>query len=447
MDDLTQYPGRGGADRSLIVNQESTDDTVRRQIEKLRGVLDISCQMAGMSELQPLLEMIIRSAREVLECELASVFLHEPKTDELCSRVFTIRPPAVTGAPVVRFPADKGLAGEAFRTGSIINVPDAYEDSRFNPEIDKKTGYTTQSVLSCPLQGWDNSPVGVLQAINKRGRPFDHWDEELARTFSAQAGVAVQRQLLLDEYAGKKRLERELDIARNIQQALLPKSAPCPPGFDLAGWNQPADQTGGDFYDFEELGGDAVAITVADATGHGLGPALVAAQCRALLRASLSQTQALERLVPSVNRLLCEDLPDDIFVTVFLGLLVPGTSRVRFLSAGHGPILIFRAATGEIREVEAQGCPLGIGPTSTYLDPVDVDLERGDLLIVLTDGFNEWPRADKELFGMERVCECIRRDHALAPAEIIRNLHHDVLAFAAGAPQVDDLTAVVVKKI
>lgn len=417
------------------MNQQSTDE----RIETLRGVLDISCQMAATSELQPLLEMIIRSARAVLDCELASVFLYERKSHELCSRVFT-------GAPEVRFPADKGLAGEAFRTASVINIPDAYEDSRFNREIDKKTGFTTRSILSSPLQGWDNSPVGVLQAVNKRGRPFDPWDEELVRAFSAQAGVAVQRQLLLEEFAHKKRIERDLDIARSIQQALIPKRPPSPVGFELAGWNQPADQTGGDFYDFEELEGGTVAITVADATGHGLGPALVAAQCRALVRASLSQTQELERLVPSVNHLLSEDLPEDIFVTMFLGLLLPGTHRVRFLSAGHGPILIFRAATGEVREMETQGCPLGIDPALKYEAPVDVDFQQGDLMMVLTDGFNEWPRADKEHFGMERLFECIRRYHALPPAEIIRNIHRDVLEFADGVPQNDDLTAVVVKK-
>ena len=172
----------------------------------------------------------------------------------------------------------------------------------------------------------------------------------------------------------------------------------------------------------------------------------MAAQCRALIRASVSQTQELERLVPSVNRLLCEDLPEDIFVTMFLGLLIPGTHCVRFLSAGHGPILFFQSATGVLRELGAQGCPLGIDPTLKYDAPVDVDFQPGDVMIVLTDGFNEWLRADKEHFGMDRLSECIRRHHALAPAEIIHTIHHEVLAFAGGDPQNDDLTAVVVKK-
>src|SRR5205823_5224214 len=159
--------------------------------------------------------------------------------------------------------------------------------------------------------GWDNEPVGVLQVLNKRAGPFGPWDEALAKTFSAQAGVAVQRQLLLEEFAKKQRFERDMDIARQIQQGLLPKRPPAAAGFDIAGWNRPADETGGDFYDFKELPGGAVAITIADVSGHGIGPALVVAECRALVRASLVQTQELDRLMPLVNRLLCEDVPPD----------------------------------------------------------------------------------------------------------------------------------------
>src|SRR5439155_2452087 len=120
---------------------------------------------------------------------------------------------------------------------------------------------------------------------------FDPWDHELVKTFSAQVGVAVQRQLLLEHYAEKQRIERDLNIARDIQQGLLPKADAKLSGFDIAGWNKPADETGGDCYDYLPLADGSLAITIADATGHGIGPALMIAECRALFRATVSLSQ------------------------------------------------------------------------------------------------------------------------------------------------------------
>src|SRR5581483_11276273 len=150
--------------------------------------------------------------------------------------------------------------------------------------------------------------VGVLQVLNRRGRAFDAWDEELVRTLGAQAGVALQRQLLMEEFLEKQRIQEDLRIAHDIQQRLLPRHPPKVPSYDIAGWNQPTDETGGDFYDFQVLNSGAVSVTIADVTGHGVGPALIASECRALLRACLSLTQNLERVLALVNDLLAHDL-------------------------------------------------------------------------------------------------------------------------------------------
>jgi GAF domain-containing protein len=189
------------------------------RIADLLAVLEVTRRLAATSELQPLLEVIEQSALKVLDCERASVFLHDRTTDELYSRV-------ATGGRPVRFPASLGFAGGVFRSGQVANVPDAYADPRFNPAVDRQTGFRTRSILTCPLSGWDNTTVGVLQVLNKRSGPFDTWDEILAQTFGAQVGVAVQRQLLLEEYERKRRYERALEIARQIQQGLLPGRSP-----------------------------------------------------------------------------------------------------------------------------------------------------------------------------------------------------------------------------
>ena len=410
-----------------------------KKLADLHALLEVSCQLGAGSELGPLLLTIEQASLRVLDCERTTIFLYDRQSDELYSRV-------ATGQDVIRFPASRGIAGEAFRGQKVINVPDAYADPRFNRDVDRATQFTTRNLLTAPLLGIDRRPVGVLQVLNKRGGSFTAWDEELVRTFSAQAGVAVQRQLLVEEYLENQRLKADLKIAQSIQQGLLPRRPPVVPGYDIAGWNRPADETGGDFYDFQELTGGALAVTIADVTGHGVGPALIAAECRALLRASLSLTHNLERVVALVNDLLNADLPEDRFVTTFVGLLEPADHSFAYISAGQGPLYHFTKATGEVHELPTSGLPLGVLPGCTYELSRETVFEPGDLLLFLTDGFVEWPDPARNRFGSDAIHTLLRRHHDLPAAALIQTIYREAREFARGTPQQDDLTAVVIRR-
>src|SRR3954469_12331984 len=168
-----------------------------RRLADLCTLLEVSRRLSASTELEPLLAAVERGCREVLDCERATIFLYDKETHELYSRLAT---GIEAGTPIgpqrsIRFNADRGIAGEALRTRTVLNIPDAYADARFNPEVDRQTGYTTRNLLTCPLLGVDGAAVGVLQVLNKRGGHFGPWDEELIQTFGAQAGVALQRQL------------------------------------------------------------------------------------------------------------------------------------------------------------------------------------------------------------------------------------------------------------
>jgi phosphoserine phosphatase RsbU/P len=411
-----------------------------KRIADLQTMLEVSRELAATAELTPLLQKVEVAARKVLNCERATVFLHDQPRAELYSRM-------ATGVDQIRFSVARGIAGEAARTGTVVKVPDAYADPRFNRDIDRQTGFKTRDLIAFPLIGFDNSIVGVLQVLNKISGSFDEWDDELVRTFGAQVGVAVQRQILLDEYAEKQRIQQDLDLARRIQQGLLPERSPQVSGFDIAGWNKPADETGGDCYDFLELEDGALAITVADATGHGIGPALMIAECRALFRAMISLSQDLANVSCRMNDLLCADLLEDRFVTAFLGVLRPGEHTLSYLSAGHGPLIKYTRADDQFTELAANAVPLGIMPGMRFDSPDKFVMQPGDMMILVTDGFFEWANAQEEAFGIPRLCDVIRRDRDLPAAEIIQRLHEAVVAFAAGAPQADDLTAVIVRRL
>jgi len=242
------------------------------------------------------------------------------------------------------------------------------------------------------------------------------------------------------------RLEHDLEVARSIQQSLLPRTMPEIEGFDIAGWNQPADQTGGDYYDWQLLTDGKVLVALADVTGHGIGPALLAAVCRAYARAHFSAGNGLLDAMEQINAALAGDIGEGRFVTFVAAICAPGSPRVELLSAGHGPLFLYILKEDRFNEMGAQGLPLGIAASLVSEPPQVLELNRGDLLVLATDGFFEWANAQGELFGPKRLEEVIRTSKEKQPSEIISALYQATIAFSGGTKQQDDLTAVIIKR-
>lgn len=307
----------------------------------------------------------------------------------------------------------------------------------------------------------------VLVAANEpAGPPAEGWPPVahfMAALLIFTAGVAgawVAREIrdhvgaALAEAETRRRVERlehDLGIARAIQQALLPRSPPVIPGYDIAGWNRPADQTGGDYYDWQSLPDRNWIVSLADVSGHGIGPALVTAACRAYVRASAGRHADLASLASDVNRLLSDDLPDGRFVTMVNVLIDHGGGPMALLSAGHGPIVLFAGESGQVRDIRPHALPLAVAHDASFGPPQIVPLAPGDVLALVTDGFTEWARAGadgrREEYGIARLRHCFAEHARLPAAAIIEALVADVAAFAGAEPQQDDLTIVVIRRV
>jgi len=410
----------------------------RPAMSDAQALLEIARALGTTSNLDALLEMVIKYSMALLEAERATLFLYDAGREELVSRI-------AEGTGEVRISVHTGIAGAAARSRQSINIPDAYADERFNRTVDEKTGYRTRSILACPLTDYEGGLVGVLQVLNKRGRPFDERDAALAEAFSAQAGVALQRSHLLEAFLEKRRLEESLRIAQEIQQRLLPREAPAVAGFDLAVWNRPCDATGGDYCDFLPLGDGRVVLTLGDVSGHGVGPALVSCAARAMLRCLASLSDRVDEVMGRVNRLLSSDLPDNRFVTAFLGILDGKTGELTFCSAGQGPLMWLHAAEGEVETLGADGIPVGVMEEFVYGPPRQARLAAGDVFVLLTDGFYEWSRSDGEQFGLERAAAVLRQQRQAGAREILVALRRAVEEFS-DTRQTDDLTAIIIKR-
>ncbi|HKO45306.1 MAG TPA: PP2C family protein-serine/threonine phosphatase [Pyrinomonadaceae bacterium] len=242
-------------------------------------------------------------------------------------------------------------------------------------------------------------------------------------------------------------MNHDLEIARSIQKDLLPAQTLKLENFEIAGWNQPAAQTGGDYFDWHTLPDGRIAISLADATGHGLGPALLSTSCRAYSRASLLAGADKNGLLDRLNRLLAADLAANRFITFAVVFLDPANSQIKVMSAGHGPILLYRHKTGRIENFEAQGIPLGMISGVPYSHATEAFLEAGDMMVLITDGVYEWENRDEEQFGFHRLENAIRQARDASAEEVIATLRTSVEKFCGGTEQKDDLTAVVIKRI
>jgi len=416
-------------------------DDAPRSAAVLARLLEIARELAAPLALHEMLSRVIEAGRDVLTADRGTVFLYDPDARELFVELGT-------GIRTLRFSVDKGIAGETARTRSVVNVPDAYADPRFNPDADRRTGYVTKCLISVPLVGLDGELVGVVQFLNARAGRFDEEDETIAVALASQAAVAIQRARLAEERIVRLRLEREMALAREIQMGVLPKEVPVCCGYAIATHFQPAGETGGDIYDVVPgpAGDPSVVLFLADATGHGMGPALAVTQARAMIRLGLSFTGDLDTLLDRVNRQLERDLGSERFVTAFLGRLDPASHRVEYRSPGQGPILHYEAASGTCRALNATTLPLGILEDLPRKPREPIPIAPGDVLLLLTDGFFESADASGEFLGAERVGRIAAREAEKSAAEILAAIVAERERFSGGAEPSDDVTGIVVKR-
>ncbi len=406
----------------------------------LERILEITRQLARPLDLNTMLAQVIEAARTVLRADRGTVFLYDPDGDELFSAV-------ATGTGTLRIPAGRGIVGECARTRSVINVPEAYVDPRFNPDVDRQTGYKTRCLLTVPLVGHDDVLVGVLQVLNKKVGVFSVEDEQMATALGAQCAVALQRARLLKELVAKEKMERELAVARDIQMRFLPRDLTSPAGYDLAGWSRAADETGGDTFDIIGVGGSAIVLLLGDATGHGIGPALSVTQVRSMLRMGVRLGAGLDDTFRHINDQLADDLAPNRFVTAFLGMLDAGSHRVTYHAGGQAPLLWFHAADLRCEWLDSSTIPLGMMPMLRRKEPRVLDLAPGDILGLMTDGIFEYENPGGEQFGELRVGDLVTAHRTEPMSALVERIVRDVGVFASGAPQNDDMTILLVRRL
>ena len=404
----------------------------------MEAILGVTSALAAPFDLMTMLGEVVAAAKQVLGADRGSVWLYDAVSDELVLEV-------ATGIAPVRVRSGAGLVGACARERQIINVPDCYADARFDPSVDKSSGYYTRCMLTLPLVDHKEVLVGVMQVLNKSDGVFDEDVEALATALAAQCAVALQRVRMTAALIEGEKMRQALEMARVVQMSTLPDVMPTIPAYDVCGTFRSAELTGGDTFDLSLLD-QGLLIVLGDATGHGIAPALSVTQMHAMLRMAFQLGVDLRTAFVEVNNRLTEILPDDRFITAFVGLLDPQTHRLHFHSGGQAPIFYYRAAERVCDRYRPTSFPLGAMPLASLKDAVAIDMLPGDILMLLSDGIYECRNRRSEEFGEARVQDLLQTHHAKPAAQWLKILFESVEQFTDGTPQEDDMTAVIVKR-
>ena len=259
--------------------------------------------------------------------------------------------------------------------------------------------------------------------------------------------LILERKTAKEKESYRRELERteyEIETARKIQQSFLPEAPPVVNGFELAALSIPAEEVGGDFYDFIPISDDLVGIVIADVSGKGIPAALFTGLSQALIRAGTSDHSSPSNAVQKANALILNEAKSSMFVTLFYTALDSKRKVLNYVNAGHNPPLLYKGSTGDIIALHAKGIALGVMDSIDF-EQKQQELESNDLVVFYTDGVTEAINSDMEEFGMERLKQTIRENSKMAAQDFIEKIKNEVLEFSSGQPQFDDITLVAIK--
>jgi sigma-B regulation protein RsbU (phosphoserine phosphatase) len=341
----------------------------------------------------------------------------------------------------------EGLIGRVWQTGQSVGLSEFSEA----PELAKLRGtaFGSASIMAASLR-YGNQDLGVLAlAQGPRGQPFSQGDFVVFKSIAEQSAFALYNAIIYSMANEKKRLDHDLEIARDIQRILLPSEAPAINGFQISGINAPARQVSGDYFDYIQVDEERLGVAIADVSGKGVPASLIMAICRSVLRAEAARNPSPADVLRKVNRQLYPDIKEDMFISMAYLILDHQRDKVTLARAGHDAPLLYKRQSQTVTPIKSPGMVVGIDSGSVF-DRLTVDfavpLEHDDCLVLYTDGVTETLNAEGDEFGLDRMMQSVRASANDGAQGIIRKIIEDVRDFTGSIPQNDDITLIAIRK-
>jgi len=340
-----------------------------------------------------------------------------------------------------------GVIGRVWQTGEAVCLNEFSEA----PELAKLRGtaFGTASVMVASLL-YGKQNMGVLALGNgPMDAPFSQSDFVVFKSIAEQSAFALYNAIIYSEANEKKRLDHDLEIARDIQRVLLPAEPPSVNGFEISGINVPARQVSGDYFDYIKVDEERLGVAIADVSGKGVPASLIMAICRSVLRSQAAQNPSPADVLRKVNRQLYPDIKEDMFISMAYLILDHARNGVTLARAGHDAPLLYKRASQTVTPLKPPGMVVGIDSGNVFdriTGDFPVPLERDDCLVLYTDGVTEALDTDGNEFGVERTIQSVRASADNGAQAIIARLIDDLRNFVGSHPQNDDITLIAIRK-
>jgi sigma-B regulation protein RsbU (phosphoserine phosphatase) len=410
--------------------------------ERLALVYRLSQIFNSTLDLDQVLDRVIDEVLAAVHGERGFVMLREPG-GRLSFRVARGLDQQAIDSP--QFQVSRGVVEQVASDGRPLLTSDAQADDRFRLR-QSVVDLGLRSILCVPLALRDRV-TGVVYVDNRlRAGIFCRADLELLSAIASSAAIAIENARLYQVAVDKGRMERELQMARELQAGFLPASPPSVSGWEVAALWLPAREVAGDYYDAFPLASDSLALVIADVCDKGMSAALFMALSRSIVRASLDGEPSLAEGMARANRLIHADAGSGMFVTLFAARVVPGAGAVTYVNAGHNPPLLLRTSGDNLARLGLTGMALGVLPDSEY-EERSVELDPGDLLLLYTDGVLDARDALGNAFGKERLEALLLRHRGGTATQVVDALGQAVHAFAGDVAPYDDVTILVARRV
>jgi serine phosphatase RsbU (regulator of sigma subunit) len=447
----------GGAEMVFLVADSApppnpTTTTAVGDLRQIAALLEGLRALGSGRVLDDVLALVMDSAIDVSGAERGFIMLAAGEDDELEFKMARGR--GHTTLSGVSFATSRKIPEEVFRTGQPRIVADLLDGELASMHM-HTVALGVRNVLCVPLRLvryvdraeaiGEERRIGVLYLDSReKGTLLSASTRAALETLATEAAVAIENARLYRETMEKARMEQEMRIAAEIQQALLPKSGRAGSYFRAAAASLPCRSIGGDFYDYVDMPAGALGFALGDVAGKGPPAALLSAMMQGIFAAQAATNDRPSQTIARVNLALYRRGIESRFVTLMYGVLSPDGSLI-YCNAGHNPPLIINASGGgAIRRLDRGGPIVGLFETAVYEDEA-IKLNPGDWLVVFSDGVSEALSAAGEEYGDSRIVSCVQNHASLEPQGLLEAIFADVREFARGAAQSDDITAMVLR--
>ena len=410
-----------------------------KQGDLLALISKVGITLLASASLNETLDQIVSLVFEAVPADRCLLMMRDDSNEDLGVAVARLRDRV---GEVGEIRVSRNVLDEVVIKGKSVLTSDAQHDPRFASGTVVLQGI--RSVLAVPL-GVADKVFGIIYADSPiaEGR-FTEDHLKLLTTLASVAAIRVENARLLEAQLQQERLERELQLAMEIQQRFQPTAPPVVPGYELQGISFPCYEIGGDYYDFIQREDGRLVIALGDVSGKGTAAALLMSSLHASVHAQAGSHDTLAETISAVNRYLSDNIPSNRFVTLFYAELDPASGSLSFLNAGHNPPLIVHAA-GTVEQLASGGLPLGIKRDAEYREG-RTQLQMGDVLVIYSDGVTEAASPSGEEFGPTRLYEVVARNIDASAAGVRDRIESALTKFSQGTQAADDITLVIVKR-